>query len=165
MPFGLHTLEYLRAAAGYGHNSGVVRRRNHGSSVVEFAFLTPWFVFLFVGILDMGYYNYALITAQSAARTAVLYTSSNTSPAPTDATTACTYVYDQLTSNINLNGATDCNGTSPITLTATQISGPDGNPAANVVIQFTSPLMIPIPGILPASFSVVRSATMLIRTD
>ena len=46
-----------------------------GSSVVEFAFLVPWFVFLFVGVLDMGYYNYALITAQSAAlaneRTAV----------------------------------------------------------------------------------------------
>src|SRR5271170_2892622 len=87
-----------------------MRTKEEGSSAVEFAFLVPWFVFLFVGVLDLGYYNYALITAQSAARTAALFTSSSTS-ASTQTTQACAYVYDQLTSNINLFGSTTC--TSP----------------------------------------------------
>jgi microcystin-dependent protein len=111
--------------------------------------------------LDLGFYNYALITAQSAARTAVLYTSSSTS-ASTDSTVACSYVYDQLTSNINLAGQTTCSGTSPISLATSVGTGPDGNSASTVTISFTSAIFIPIPGILPASIPVVRTAQMLI---
>lgn len=134
-----------------------------GSSVVEFAFLVPWFVFLFVGVLDLGYYNYALITAQSAARTAALWTSSSQSAADPDSTAqACTYVYDQLTSNINLTGATTCTGTSPISLTSSKGTGPDGNSASTVTIQFTSATLIPIPGLLPANIPVARTAQMMI---
>jgi Flp pilus assembly protein TadG len=135
--------------------------RKKGSSAVEFAFITPWFIFLFVGILDLGFYNYALITAQSAARTAVLYTSSSTS-ASTDSTQACAYVYDQLTSNINLTGQTTCSGSSPISLTTTVGTGPDGNSASTVTVQFTTATLIPIPLILPASIPVVRTAEMMI---
>ena len=132
-----------------------------GSSAVEFAFVTPWFIFLFVGILDLGFYNYALITAQSAARTAVLYTSSSTS-ASTDSVQACAYVYDQLTSNINLTGQTTCSGASPISLTTAVGTGPDGNSASTVTVQFTSATLIPIPLIMPAHIPVVRTAEMLI---
>jgi Flp pilus assembly protein TadG len=129
--------------------------------MVELAILMPWFVFLFVGVLDLGFYNYALVTAQSAARTAALYTSTSL-VASTDATTACTYVIDQLTSNINLTSATTCTGTSPISLTATTTqTGPDNNPAATVTVQFNSPVLIPIPGILPANLTITRSVTML----
>jgi Flp pilus assembly protein TadG len=136
------------------------REARKGSSMVEMAILMPWFVFIFVGVLDLGFYNYALVTAQSAARTAALYTSTGAA-ASTDATTACTYVIDQLTSNINLSSATTCTGTSPISLTATTQTGPDGNPAATVTVQFNSPLLIPIPGILPANLTITRSVQML----
>ena len=132
-----------------------------GSSAVEFAFIVPWFIFLFVGILDLGYYNYALVTAQSAARTAALYTSSSTT-ASTDSTGACTYVYDQLTSNINLAGQTTCSGSSPISLTTSVGTGPDGNSASTVTVSFTSATLIPIPGILPANIPVVRTAQLMI---
>jgi Flp pilus assembly protein TadG len=135
--------------------------KKSGSSAVEFAFLVPWFVFLFVGTLDMGYYNYALITAQSAARTAVLYTSSSLSAAG-HPDQACTYVYDQLTSNINLVGATTCTSPSPITLTTAIRTDVDGNQASAVTIQFTSALLIPIPPILPATVPIVRTAQMII---
>jgi Flp pilus assembly protein TadG len=138
----------------------VTKQTKKGSSVVELAILMPWFVFLFVGILDMGFYNYALISAQSAARTAALYTSTST-VASTDATTACTYIIDQLTSNISLTSATTCDGTGPITLTATSQTGPDGNTSAKVTIQFNTPLLIPIPGILPANLTITRSVQML----
>jgi Flp pilus assembly protein TadG len=139
----------------------IMRTRESGSSAVEFAFLVPWFVFLFVGILDTGYYMYALISAQSAARTAVLFTSSSTS-ASTQSTVACSYVYDQLTSNINLTAATTCVSPSPITLTTTVGTGPDGNSASTVTVQFTSATLIPIPGVLPATIPVSRTAEMLI---
>jgi Flp pilus assembly protein TadG len=132
-----------------------------GSSAVEFALITPWFIFLFIGVLDLGFYNYALITAQSAARTAVLYTSSGSS-ASTDSTAACNYVYDQLTSNINLAGQTTCSGSSPISLTTAVATGPDGNSASTVQVQFMTATLIPIPLILPAKIPVVRRASMLI---
>jgi Flp pilus assembly protein TadG len=138
-----------------------MRTKRSGSSVVEFAFILPWFVFLFVGVLDLGFYNYALITAQSAARTAALFTSSSTS-ASTQADLACSYVYDQLTSNINLSGSTTCVSPSPISLTTSVDSNTDGNAASTVTIQFTSPLMIPIPGVLPAQVTIARKATMMI---
>jgi Flp pilus assembly protein TadG len=132
-----------------------------GSSMVEFAMLVPWFLFLFVGILDMGFYNYALITAQSAARTAALWTSASSSNS-TDAWDACTAVYDQLTSNINLTSATTCTSPSLITMTLANTNGPDGNLASTVTIQFNTATFIPIPGILPANIPVVRKAQMLI---
>jgi Flp pilus assembly protein TadG len=138
-----------------------MKKNRTGSSAVEFAFLVPWFIFLFVGVLDLGYYNYALITAQSAARTAALFTSSSTS-ASTQTNQACAYVYDQLTSNINLTGATTCDSPSPISLTTSVGTGPDSNQASTVTVQFTSATLIPIPGVLPASIPVVRQAVMLI---
>jgi Flp pilus assembly protein TadG len=139
-----------------------MRTKRTGSSAVEFALLVPWFIFLFVGVLDLGYYNYALITAQSAARTAALFTSSSASASTQTADVVCTYVYDQLTSNINLSGATTCTGTSPITLTNSVANGPDGNSASTVTIQFTSATLIPIPGLLPANIPVARTAQMII---
>jgi Flp pilus assembly protein TadG len=138
-----------------------MRNKKSGSSTVEFAFLAPWFIFLFVGVLDMGYYSYALVTAQSAARTAVLFTSSSTS-ASTQSTLACSYVYDQLTSNINLTGATTCVSPSPISLATSVGSGPDGNSASTVTVQFNTATLIPIPGLIPANITVVRTAEMMI---
>jgi Flp pilus assembly protein TadG len=138
-----------------------MRTSEKGSSSIEFALIVPWFVFLFIGILDLGFYNYALITAQSAARTAVLFTSSSTS-ASTQSTLACSYVYDQLTSNINLSTATTCSSPSPITLTTAVKTGPDGNSASTVTIQFATATMVPIPGLMPANIQVVRTAWMLI---
>lgn len=135
--------------------------KRQGSSIIEFALIMPWFVFLFVGVLDLGFYTYALITAQSAARTAVLFTSSSTS-ASTQSDLACSHVIDQLTPNINLSGSSTCGGTSPITLTTSVASTTDGHPSSTVTVQFTSPLMIPIPGILPAHVPIVRTAQMII---
>jgi Flp pilus assembly protein TadG len=140
---------------------GTMRTSAKGSSSIEFALIVPWFVFLFIGILDLGFYNYALITAQSAARTAVLFTSSSTS-ASTQSALACSYVYDQLTSNINLSTATTCSSPSPITLTTAVKTGPDGNSASTVTIQFATATMVPIPGLMPANIQVVRTAWMLI---
>jgi Flp pilus assembly protein TadG len=48
------------------------KRRESGSSIVEVALLAPWIFFLFVGIFDFGFYSYAAICTQSAARAVAL---------------------------------------------------------------------------------------------
>jgi Flp pilus assembly protein TadG len=48
------------------------KRREGGSSIVEVALLAPWIFFLFVGIFDFGFYSYAAICTQSAARVVAL---------------------------------------------------------------------------------------------
>jgi Flp pilus assembly protein TadG len=48
------------------------KRRDSGSSMVEVALLAPWIFFLFVGIFDFGFYSYAAICTQSAARVVAL---------------------------------------------------------------------------------------------
>ena len=50
-------------------------RRNKGqsgSSIIEVALLSPWIFFLFVGIFDFGFYAYAAICTQNAARAVAL---------------------------------------------------------------------------------------------
>ncbi len=44
------------------------KRRQRGGSLVEVALLAPWIFFLFVGIFDFGFYAYAAICTQNAAR-------------------------------------------------------------------------------------------------
>ena len=72
-----------------------VKRHERGNSIIEFSLMAPWLIFLFVGAMDWGFYAYALIATESAARVSCLYTSTNTADA-SDNTTACTYALGQL---------------------------------------------------------------------
>ena len=46
--------------------------RNRGSAIIEAALMLPWLAFLFVGVLDFGFYAYAGICTQNAARAAAM---------------------------------------------------------------------------------------------
>ena len=35
--------------------------RERGSAIMETAFMVPWLFFLFVGVLDLGFYSYAAV--------------------------------------------------------------------------------------------------------
>ena len=48
------------------------KRRQRGGSIVEVALMAPWIFFLFVGIFDFGFYAYAAICTQNAARVVAL---------------------------------------------------------------------------------------------
>jgi Flp pilus assembly protein TadG len=146
---------------------GTTRRSagsRRGNSLIEFSLLFPWYVFLFVGILDFGFYSYALIATQSAARVAGVYCSASSSAA-SDSATACGYALDQLRGMPNVGMAlSTCAGT-PLTLTASLVSGsdtPDGLNAAKVTVTYVTPQLIPIPGLLPGQLSITR--TVLMRT-
>lgn len=139
------------------------RRSDRGSALVELTLLLPWFLFLFIGTIDMGFYGYALVSLQSATRVAALYTSSS-SATSTDAAMACFYAVEELKSNINMASISTCGGASPVNVTATQItSGPDGTPAAQVVVTYTTAPLFAVPGVLSGQITVSRIVQMRIR--
>jgi hypothetical protein len=124
----------------------------------------PWLVFLFIGALDSGFYMYALIGVQSAARIAVLYTSSSSTTAA-DSTDACTLVLKELSAMPNIGSSvTSCGAPSPLVVTATGPSTDQfGNTYSTVSVQYKTLTLMPIPGILASNFTLTRTAQMQIR--
>ena len=136
------------------------RTARRGGSAVEFALVAPWYIFLFVGVFDWGYYSHALISTENAARVAVLYTSSDSSHAA-DSTGACQYALRELKAEVNLAGAIVCPATSlPAIVTATEVTGPDGQPASQVAVTYQTQQLIPIPGLLPGRATIRRVVQM-----
>lgn len=135
------------------------RRRKKGSAMLELVLIGPWIFFLFIGVLDWGFYSYALICLQSAARSAALYTSRSSATAA-DTTSACTIVLAEMKSIPNV-GAT-C-ATNPI-VSAVSFTGPDSATATKVTVTYTSLSLIPIPGILAQQFTITRIVKMRLRS-
>ena|SRR5438270_27863 len=137
-------------------------RREKGHAVLEMAFLMPWLIFLFVGAFDMGFYSYALISTENAARVATMYTSGS-SAASTDSATACSIALGELGSLRNLSGVTTCNSL-PLIVTIGATTGPDGATASQVSVTYQSDQLIPIPGLLMGRLTVTRTAQMRLRS-
>jgi Flp pilus assembly protein TadG len=148
----LHRSEALRI--------GLLRE---GVAMVEAVFVLPCLLFVIVGALDWGFFSYALIVTQDAARGAALYTS--TSPATaSDATGACSAVLANFTAVPNISKTlTTCNGT-PLLVTVSAPTGPDGAQSTLVTVSYTCMPMIPIPGLLMGNPTITRSVQMKVRS-
>jgi Flp pilus assembly protein TadG len=138
--------------------------RERGHAMLEAALLLPWALFLFVGAFDLGFYNYALISTQNAARVAAWYTS-QTATTSSDASTACTYALAELSSMPNVGTSVTTCAASPVVVTATQVTGADGALASQVSVSYTSPQLIPIPGALPSQYTFDRTVQMRLVTQ
>lgn len=137
-------------------------QKQKGHAVLEAAFLAPWIIFLFVGAFDMGFYCYALICTENAARVGAMYTSSSSSTV-SDTSTACTLARGEMGYMSNLVGVNSCNSL-PLIVTAGPVTGPDGAPASEVAVTYQSNQMIPIPGLLMGRLTVTRRAQMRVRS-
>ncbi len=137
-------------------------RSRRGNALIEFSLLMPWYVFLFVGVFDFGFYSYSLIAAESAARVAALYCATDSATA-TDSSTACGYALDQLRNLPNIGYGMSTCAASPLTVTASVWSGPDGNNGTSVTVSYTTPQLIPIPGLLPGQLTINRTVMMPLR--
>ncbi len=149
-----------RKLGRWTHNSswsGAKLRRGH--SVLEVALLCPWLFFVFAGILDTGFYLYALVATENAARAAVEYTSKSTTLA-VNSSVACQYALNGLQALPNVRNVSSCGG-APVTVTAAQVTGADGSAAASVTVTYQTNLLIPIPGI-PARMNITRTVQMRI---
>ena len=138
------------------------KRKRNGNSLVEFCLLLPWYFFLFVGSYDFGMYSYSLIAVEDGARVAALNASRDSTSAG-DSATACGFVLDSLRNLPNIgSGVTSC--TSPVTVTAVSGTGPDGAAGTVVTVAYTSPQLIPIPGLLPGQLVITRIVKMRVRS-
>jgi len=133
--------------------------------MVEFALLVPWYVFLFMGVYDYGFFAYGLIATQNAARIGAVYCSASATTCSSN-TTACTYAIGQLKNLPNIGTAvTTCNA-SPLTVTPTYPTTsncPNSDTCAAVSVAYVTPQLIPIPGIFPGNLTITRKVTMPLR--
>lgn len=137
--------------------------RRSGTNAIEFALLIPWYIFLFVGAIDYGFYSYGLIATQSAARVGAMYCAASASAAG-DANTACSYALDQLRNLPNIGTSVTSCSASPVVVTSSLVTGPDGANAASVTVAYTTPKMIAVPGLFPGQFTIYRTVKMRLRS-
>lgn len=138
--------------------SGTRSRKTRGAAMLEMALLSPWIIFLFIGLFDWGFYAYSLITLETATRSAASWNANHNQPA--NLTDPCEIVTFEMQSLVNMNGVTTCGGLSPVSVAASQVTGPDGDPAAQVSVTYTTPRLIPIPGLLASQITLTRVVTM-----
>jgi Flp pilus assembly protein TadG len=139
------------------------REGRRGNAVIEVALMAPWIFFLFVGVLDFGFYAYSFISVENAARAAVLLTSKS-KIAATDQTDACAIVLSEMTWAAYGRTISSTCSAAPLVVTASLLNngGLDGSDAAQVEVKYTTLSMVPIPGVLPGSFVVDRKWEMKI---
>lgn len=145
-----------------GAGLGSARRRSRGTAMLEVALISPWVFMLFIGALDWGFYSYALITLQSAARSTALYTSESAAAA-TDTITACNIVLAEMRSLPNIGSSvTTCDSNPNLTLSS--VPGPDLAPASQVSVRYQTVRLIPIPGLLTNQITITRTVKMRLRS-
>jgi Flp pilus assembly protein TadG len=137
------------------------RRKRRGSALVELTMLSPWIFFLFIGIIDIGFYSYGLISVENAARIAAEYTS-QTSTTASDQAGACTKILAELSNLSNVASLTSC-GATPLVVTANAVTGPDGGAATSVSVTYQTISLIPIPGLLQSQLTFTRNVKMRIK--
>jgi len=154
------------------------RKLQKGTAVVEVAFMMPWIAFLFVGVLDSGFYTYSAIATQNAAR-AVAIQSANSGGS---ISALCQSAKNEMGFLPNVPG-TSCaasqaavSNATPIWVCTVILTNTSGSvcrlPAATcadcslnagarsvqAVLTYQSVPLVPIPGILPLKLTLTRLA-------
>lgn len=160
------------------------RPLRRGHSVIEFALMSPWILLLFIGIFDFGYYAYALINVENAARAGARFAADSWVVAndPTfvvngssSVETTCKAVLREMRSMPNLGSSNGyiCGASSGINVQVAQqaygpldsppsgTSCPPGNLASEacvaVQVTYQTVPLIPIPG-LAGQMTINRTA-------
>jgi len=138
------------------------RKRSRGTALIEFVLIFPVLMFLFFGTFDMGFYMYALVSTQSAARIAALDTSASSARSGSTSA-ACADVITEL--NMMPNAASFPSGCNalPLQVTAQAVTGPDGESASKVSVTYRTSQVIPIPG-LAGQLKITRVVQMRDRS-
>jgi len=146
------------------------RQREKGSALVEVALMMPWIAFLFVGVLDAGFYGYAAICTQNAARAVAI----NSARLGGDTSTACNVALAELSGLPNMGSVNSC-AAAPVWVPTPLILDDGSTPAcADCAGSGASPIaasksiqasvtyqtlqMIPIPGVLRGQLTLTRLA-------
>jgi len=160
-------------------------RDRKGSAIVEAALMIPWIFFLFIGVMDSGFYTYSAIATQNAARAVAIQDANG--GGTVGAAASCQAAKNELALLPNVVGMGACaatlagvSNTTPIwvctgilndTASAPCVppavkcadcagSGATGTTATSVqaVVTYQSIPLVPIPGILPVQLQLTRIA-------
>ncbi len=146
------------------------RRRSRGSSILEFALVAPLLLLTMLTVFDFGFYIFAFIGVQNAARSAALRNSGGVASAA-DVDGACPLVLEELRGLPNTGSVRACTG-QPITLAsvslcpsspcASGLQSPDGEPAVKISVTYQVPDLLrpPFAGIT----TITRTAQMKLRS-
>lgn len=161
------------------------KRRDRGGSIVEVALMAPWIFFLFVGILDFGFYAYAAICTQNAARAVALAAAQSASASALPCTVAmgemrmlsnvanvsstCKVITGTpaLTSSVPINvcvallstGApTACGAPSGLHCADCGLPGDSTATSYLAVVSYQTVPLVPIPGLLTGKLTLSRAA-------
>jgi Flp pilus assembly protein TadG len=100
-------------------------RRRRGSAAVETALLAPWLYLLFAGTVDLGFYNYAAICAQNAARAGAVRAATGSSACSSNSvctSTACPSVLAELDALPNATGLSPTSSCSSVPTSSSEIT-------------------------------------------
>lgn len=138
------------------------KRRGH--AVVELSLLMPWIYFLFVGALDFGFYSYALISVENAARIAALSGGSSVTVSASQAD-ACYHVQRELAKMPNASSFPFGCDAAPLLVTVTPYTDSEGMPATRIQVNYDTVTLIPIPGLVPGKVTISRTVHMRVYGD
>ena len=155
-------------------------RNKRGMAVVEAALMMPWLAFLFVGVLDFGFYSYAAICTQNAARAVAM---SQVVGVTAD---ICTVARGELQFVAGMDGVTTCllyptapTNAVPLSVCVATVTNAGATPSncsaatscgdcnlnnaatsVQATVQFQTVPLVPIPGILMGRMTLTRTAEM-----
>jgi hypothetical protein len=123
--------------------------------------MLPWFVYLFVGVLDFGFCAYAAIATQNAARIAATWGAANPTNAGHISSNACSYAAPAFTyAPVHV---TACGTNLSVSTSAPTVgSGASQMPTVKVAVTYNVTL-IALPGLLPGSIAITRAVEMPVR--
>jgi hypothetical protein len=130
-----------------------------GHAAVEVALLSPWILLLFLAIFNFGFFSYAAITTQNAARVAALATSAGSTSAGSQPI-GCTHALQEmrmLPNIASLSAGYAC-GALPLVVTVTPTTVA-GEAASRVSVTYQSVQLFPLP-FLMGRMTLTRSVEM-----
>ena len=142
---------------------------------MEVALMAPWIFLLFIAVFDFGFYAYALISTENAARVGALYASSS-SAAAGDGTGVCLQVLPEMRMLPNVGGSTTCScsglgctagpiqtNTSPM-VGASCLEGAVASQCVRVTVQYQTIQLFPLPG-LAGRLTMLRIAEASVKSE
>ncbi len=135
-------------------------RGTAGQAVIEVALMSPWIFLLFIAIFDFGFYTYAAITTQNAARVAALATTDRAGNAGVQLL-ACQFALEEMRMLPNLASLPSSYGCAalPLTVTATPFTDTEGKPASRVSVTYQTVQLFPLPFMM-GRFTLTRTVEM-----
>jgi Flp pilus assembly protein TadG len=122
--------------------------RRKGQALIEVTLIAPWFLLLFAGVFDVGFYAYAFINTENAARVAAMHAASDPALAtdPTMPDLARADVCQEMRNLPNV-GTTCSSSVVQVSVAPQPYLGADGQPATRVSVTYTTVPVMPIPGL------------------